>query len=101
MVDYNEDSEMRGYGSEEDWGAEDDWGVEGQEGQYSALIDDELQTSVKKAEFSMIHGDEIQKKLEECLVEANDLFAMENDSLIIVLRHFSWNLEKMQAAWFD
>lgn len=43
----------------------------------------------------MIHGDEIQKKLEECLTEANDLFAMDKDSLIVALHYFKWNIEKM------
>jgi len=43
----------------------------------------------------MIHGNEIQMKLEDTLTEANDLFAMDKDSLIIALRHFTWNIEKM------
>jgi ariadne-1 len=43
----------------------------------------------------------IEKRINEKVAELKDVLGMTPDQAIAVLRHFKWNLDKIQNEWFE
>ena len=50
--------------------------------------------------FKLMHMNDIRISVKAKIEDLQELFAMDNDSLIHIARHFQWNEEKMQTTWF-
>ena len=51
--------------------------------------------------YKTIHVDQIRTALMKKLEEVQELFAMDSDDLMIIIRHYRWNEDKMQQEWFN
>ena len=43
----------------------------------------------------------IEKRINEKVSEIKDVLGMNADQAIAVLRHFKWNMDKIQNEWFN
>jgi len=45
--------------------------------------------------------DSIVERMNEKIEEVSDLLGLSEDQAILVLRHFKWNMDKLQNQWFS
>ena len=115
MVQANNNSDMD---VDEDWGDENDnnddgWGNDDDDDN-DGWDDEEVGgiaeidftrkqsglTSTAASNYNIIHVDQIRTALIDKLDEAIDLFALDRDDMMIIIRHYKWNIDKMQTQWF-
>ena len=96
------------YGSEgweeedaDGWGKEDDegWGNENSEA-YDYDMNVELPDADDGKNYRVMDGEAINNQVLERVEELIDLYAMEEDQLILIARHYDWSADKMQN-WFN
>ena len=50
--------------------------------------------------YRVIHVDKIRSALISKLQDCHDLFELDEDDMMIIIRYYKWNEEKMQQDWF-
>lgn len=51
--------------------------------------------------YKTMHVNEIRTALSAKLEEATELYKMDTDDMMIIIRHYKWNNSKMEQNWFD
>ena len=51
----------------------------------------------------MLYGPQIRQKIDKNKVveETKEILGLSEDDAITALKHYNWNLEKLQEQWFD
>ena len=83
----------------EDWGDGDDWDVYGEENENQeeqknpdAMNIDSVNVPAGKG-YESLAMDKVRVKCLKKMEDLTDLFAMDEDLLIIIARHYNWNEE--------
>ena len=58
-------------------------------------------TSGSGANFKTMQVSQVREELIKKLDAAHDLFTMNRDDMMIIIRHYKWNEDKMMQEWFD
>ena len=85
---------------DDNWGDDDDdeWDMNDKEPDFVRIPSN---TSASAGDFKTMHVNQIRTALMKKLDDAHDMFAMERDDMMIIIRHYKWNEDRMQQEWFD
>ena len=86
---------------DDNWGNDDDddeWDMNDKEPDFVRIPSN---TSASAGDFKTMHVNQIRTALMKKLDDAHDMFAMERDDMMIIIRHYKWNEDRMQQEWFD